>query len=299
VKGSLGDYDAAIRYASEASESEPTNTRAKMILSMANSAIADLLCDKGEAMLLEVEPAKATATEHVEQTRNNREDIAREVFQAAIEQDPASARAHYLLGNVHEIKGDFSEAIEEQQLAVHYGERNVFGGYAEAHFALGVALEAQKRSYEAVEHYEQATRLLPLRGGLRIDVQLCLADALTTLAPTCNGSSVLDSNITIGAKNEDLGSKLTFTAALDRAEVIYTTVVETASIALEQAHAAFGLGSVHRQRGVNLQAAVKAFQKATDLDSSNAQYWCNLGYAAESLARRVASGRISRASIDE
>ena len=63
-------------------------------------------------MLLEVEPAKATATEHVEQTRNNREDIAREVFQAAIEQDPASARAHYLLGNVHEIKGDFSKVRE-------------------------------------------------------------------------------------------------------------------------------------------------------------------------------------------
>jgi len=192
---------------------------------------------------------------------------AMELFRAAIDQDSSYARAYHLLGNVLEFQGQFAEAAESQRLAVQHGASD--GGYAEAHLALGVSLEAQQRTAEAVEHYDLAVRLLPVGSADRVDAQLCLADALC------------------------------MHGALDQAEAAFVSVGEVANGDLEKAHALFGLGTVHRKRGTDLAASVRALREACGLEPETARYWCALGGAAEALAKRAASGRVDRRRVDE
>jgi superkiller protein 3 len=235
---------------------EPLHSDATAVASAANGALAGKLCDEAERLLA----LKTDGNDEAEAGggMEGNGEAAVTLFRAALDQDPTYARAYHLLGNVLEFQGRFAEAVEAQRLAVQHGEGGSSGsrggGYAEAHLALGVALEAQQRTAEAVEHYDRAVVLLP-QGPSRVDAQLCLADALAT-----HGS-------------------------LDRAEAAYRAVASVAKgNSLEAAHAAFGLGAVHRKKGVDLAAAVAALRAACGLEPDAARFWC---------------ARVDRRTVDE
>lgn len=86
--------------------------------------------------------------------------------------------------------------------------------------------------------------------------------------------------------------------ALDQAEASYVAVAESETGKGEKAHAAFGLGTVHRRRGADLGAAVRCLRDACGLEPASARFWCALGGAAEALARRAASGRVDKRKVD-
>jgi tetratricopeptide (TPR) repeat protein len=270
IRGAMGDHDAAVKHAMEALAGEPLHADGQHVLDVANAALASKLCDQG-AKLLESGGGGGEVGEVEEQDEEalleKHGDEALKLFKQAAAQDSTYARAYHLMGNVLEYQGQFAEAAEAQRLAVQHGATE--GGYAEAHLALAVSLEAQQRTAEAVEHYDLAVRLLPHGNPSRVDAQLCLADALAT-----NGD-------------------------LDQAEATYAAVGEVAGRATEKAHAAFGLGSVHRKRGQDLMPAVRSLRDAVGLEPESARYWAALGGACEALAKRAASGRVDRKKVDE
>ena len=264
IRGAMGDHDGALDCANECLSIDPLHLDAQAVLLAANGALASKLCDEAERLLNVEEDDDGTSAYE----ENGEAAVA--LFRAAVDQDTTYARAYHLMGNVLEYQGKFAEAVEAQRLAVQHGKNpQGGGGYAEAHLALGVALEAQQRTAEAVENYDRAVVLLPQNSPSRIDAQLCLADALTTHG------------------------------ALDRAEAAYSAVASVASGPMETAHASFGLGMVHRKKGVDLPAAVASLRAACGVEPDTARFWCALGGAAEALAKRAASGRVNRREVDE
>jgi tetratricopeptide (TPR) repeat protein len=106
----------------------------------------------GESPLNELLDGLSTPMDEDESTggMEGNGEAAVALFRAAVDQDPTYARAYHLMGNVLEFTGSFAEAAEAQRLAVQHGDTGVpGGGFAEAHLALGVALEAQQRTAEA------------------------------------------------------------------------------------------------------------------------------------------------------
>ena len=295
----MDDSDGAIQYAMEALKVDPLNLDARRISAMENASVAGRLCSDGEAALLETRLTTPEANQKsASGTDPTDEEAALELFEAAIKQDETFARAYHLVGNILESWGCFEEAIDAQRLAIRFAcdDRNRIAekrfcvgqvASAESHLALAVVLEAQRRQREAVNHYNEALHLLPYESALQTDAELCLADALTL-------STIVGRRHSVPMSIEESDEEI-----LDRAEGVYTSVAGVSSITSERAHAAYGLGSVHRWRGINLGNAVALLRTATTLEPANARYWHALGCATESLAVRTASGRVSRSSFDE
>ncbi|HKQ61615.1 MAG TPA: tetratricopeptide repeat protein [Candidatus Polarisedimenticolaceae bacterium] len=78
------------------------------------------------------------------------------LFSDMLRTSPGSALVHYNLGMDLLRRGEFEQAIEQNQRAVELNP-----DYALAHNNLGVALERVGRPGEALEYYERALRLAP------------------------------------------------------------------------------------------------------------------------------------------
>ncbi|PYQ69138.1 MAG: hypothetical protein DMG01_29645, partial [Acidobacteria bacterium] len=86
----------------------------------------------------------------------NRLDEAASIANEALARRPESARAHYLLGVVHERRQQLDAAAAEYRAAIARAPK-----LAEAHDRLGFVLGTQGRSDEAIAEFERAIAIRP------------------------------------------------------------------------------------------------------------------------------------------
>ena len=296
IRNETGDYDSAIHYASEALSMEPFNFDARSVMLSATTSLATLLYDKGRMHF----GGTTVLNDKRSNVSSENSDIeALKVCRDAIQCNPSYALSYYLIGNILERQSKYKEAIEAQRLAVKFSEINgvfqVCKGveYAEAQMALAVALEAEQRSLEAVEHYTMAVQFLPGGSSRHIDAQLCLADALLVSIDDEDAPPFLELDSHNQSEAEGVDS------FLSRAEIAYGFVNDNATVASELAHAAFGTSCVQLRRRNDLNKAIQSLRRAVSLEPGNARYWHALGCAVESLARRTNLGQEAKSLSDE
>merc|ERR1711964_314020 len=74
----------------------------------------------------------------------------------AIKLDPNHAKAHYNLGPILAMKGDFDGTIKAYESAIKHDPND-----ADAHYNLGVAMETKRDFYGVIKVYEGAIKVDP------------------------------------------------------------------------------------------------------------------------------------------
>ncbi|MFQ5709360.1 MAG: tetratricopeptide repeat protein, partial [bacterium] len=172
-----------------------------------------------------------------------RDAAAKTLLEEAVHADPASAKAHFLLGQLANDRGAFKEAIKHYEAALKQQPEAT-----SLHYALGIAYRNLGRN---MEDYERSLQHFRMRGTVKVRLPDPLLEEVSKLK---RGSKLLSSR----------GSTLMVQGRFREAEIVFEQVVAADS---DNVFAYLNLGSVRARLGETAKA-IRALERAVQLDPS-------------------------------
>lgn len=191
-------------------------------------------------------------------------------YRRALTSDPASADAHYLLGNTLIQQGKFDEAEAHYRRAVALNPH-----FAEAHNNLGNVLKRHSKLDEAATHYRRATILKPNFSDAHVNLGNALQDQGRADEAASQYRRALALNPDFAEAHSNLANALNRQGKLDEAMVEYRRALELKP-GLSEAHN--NLGTVLQARGKTAEA-IAHYHRALSLAPECAGAYGNLGKA--------------------
>ena len=198
------------------------------------------------------------------------------LYRATLKKNPGCWMAHYNLGIVLNEQGETDQAIDHYKQAI-----TLRSDYAEAHYNLARLLAGQGQFDDAIAHYEEAVKTNPTD-----------AEAQNNLGVTLFGIGRIDEAIVHYRKaleiqpdyaeaSCNLANALIATGDFDGAIVRYSACL---SVIPDQSEAQYNLASALLRQG-RIDEAIVHYQKVLQLSPESADAHANLGSALLAKAR--------------
>lgn len=156
TKAAIAEMSKA--YALAPRDSSINNTYGKILLDAGRFQEAEKMLTFAATDPLFDEAFKARTSLGILAYRTENYERAVHDFQVAIRENPENACiSYYYLGHIETKRGELARATENYQMAT----QKVCAGFAEAHFALGLSLEKQKKNELARKKYLEVKQNFP------------------------------------------------------------------------------------------------------------------------------------------
>jgi len=190
------------------------------------------------------------------------------LFEHSLEVTANSSLSQFSLGIALDDQGKTQEAI------VHYTEAlRIKPGYAEAHYNLGIALARQEKNQEAIGHFTEALQIKPDHANAHNNLGIILAQQGKTQEAIAHYTEALRIDPNNAYAQNNLGIILGRQGKTQEAIVHYT---EALRIKPDYAEVYNNLGIILAQQGKN-QEAVTHFTEALRIRPDYAEAYNNLG----------------------
>jgi len=202
------------------------------------------------------------------------------LYTATLTSNPGCWMAHYNLGIVLNDQGKTDEAIAHYQEAIELRPR-----YAEAHYNLGRLLAQKGRLDDAVAHYEKALEINPADAEARNNLGVTLFGIGRVDDAIAHYQDALKIRPDYAEASCNLANALLTKGDLDGAITRYSACL---ALSPNQAEVQYDLASALLRKG-RTDEAIAHYQKALELQPDSADAYANLGSAF------LAKGRVREA----
>lgn len=192
------------------------------------------------------------------------------LWQNAVNKSPQKARPHYNLGVFLDKQHRTEEAIQHYLQAIQ-----IKPDYAEAHVNLGNALNKQKKTKKAIAHYSQAIRIKPDFAEAYSNLGNVLESMGKTEKAIANYSKALKINPDFEKAHYNLGTILDKQGRTEEAIEHYLKALK---IRADYIEAHNNLGNALKKQG-DIPGAIQHYSKALHLDPDFEKAHYNLGTA--------------------
>lgn len=201
---------------------------------------------------------------------NSQYDEAIKAALKAVDQDPLSAEAHAVLGEIYADRNNWSRALDEARQAEKLSPDNAL-----VLRSLGYVLSMQGRYEEALDAYARAAELAPKLGYIYLsagNIHMALSQYDDAIAQF---EQAVQANPDVPTGYDALGHASALNGDPDRA---VSTLRKAIELDPEYAPAYAHLGRAYYTL-LNWEAAIENFTKAFDLGLKNEEYFYELGLA--------------------